>query len=337
MEAFTFLDAVAKAKPRPVYVLAGDEAFLKRLVRAALDKLLIDEADPAFAVSVIPGERAEWPAIRSELDTLPFLSPRRVVVVESADPFVTKYRPALEKYVAEPSKVGTLVLDVKTWPSNTKLAKLVPDAATIGCRTPSQEKLTIWCRNWAKSAYGKSLDADAAGWLVELAGPEMGVLDQELAKLAVYVGDAKSVTRDDVDRLVGRGRNAETFAIFEKIAAGRPADALALLGRLIDQGEDPLAILGAFSWQLRQLGQVNSSLRSGLSPTAAMDRAEVKPFTRGRVDALLRHLGRRRLDMVYDWLLEADLGMKGSSQLPSQVVLERLVLKLARPRAVPSA
>jgi DNA polymerase-3 subunit delta len=333
MEAFTFLDAAGKSKPRPIYVLAGDEAFLKRRVRAALDQLLIGDADPAFAVSAIPGDRAEWPAIRAELDTLPFLSPRRVVVVEAADPFVTKYRAALEKYVADPSKVGTLVLDVKTWPSNTKLAKLVPDAATITCKTPSADKLGTWCREWAKSAYEKSLDADAAGWLVELAGPEMGVLDQELAKLAVYVGDAKAIGRDDVDRLVGRGRNAETFAIFEKIAAGRPADALALLERLIDQGEDPLALLGAFSWQLRQLGQVNSYLRFGLGPAAAMDRADVKPFTRGRVDALLRHLGRRRLDMLYDWLLEANLGMKGSSQLPPRVILERLVVKLGRPRA----
>jgi len=333
MDAFTFLDAVAKSKPRPVYVLAGDEAFLKRRIRAALDKLLIDDDDPAFAVAAVPGDRAEWSAIRAELDTLPFLSPRRVVVVEGADPFVTKYRPALEKYVGDPSKVGTLVLDVKTWPSNTKLAKLVPDAATIACKTPSAEKLAGWCRDWAKFTYGKALEGDAAGWLVELAGPEMGVLDQELAKLAVYVGDAKTMTRDDVDRLVGRGRNAETFAIFEKIAGGRPADALALLQRLIDQGEDPLAVLGAFSWQLRQLGQVNSYLRAGLTPHAAMDRADVKPFTRGRVNALLRHLGRRRLDMLYDWLLEADLGMKGSSQLPQKVILERLVVKLARPRA----
>lgn len=333
MEAFTFLESAGKSKPRPVYVLAGDEAFLKREVRATLEKLLIGDADPAFAVSAIPGERGEWPAIRSELDTLPFLSPRRVVVVESADAFVTKYRPALEKYVAEPSQVGTLVLDVKSWPSNTKLAKLVPDYATINCKSPSEPKLVSWSRERARSAYGKSFDADAAGWLVQLAGTEMGVLDQELAKLAVYVGDTKAIMREDVDRLVGRSRNADTFAIFDAIAAGRSGDALAILERLIEQGEDPLALLGAFSWQLRQLGQVNRYLKSGLTPAAAIDRAEVKPFNRGRVDGLLRHLGRRRLDMLYDWLLEADLGMKGSSQLPPRLTLERLVVNLARPRA----
>jgi DNA polymerase-3 subunit delta len=46
----------------------------------------------------------------------------------------------------------------------------------------------------------------------------------------------------------------------------------------------------------------------------------------------LRHLGRRRLDRVYDWLIEADLAMKSTAALPERVVLERLVVQLARPR-----
>src|SRR5581483_12441467 len=114
MDVLAFVDAAPKAKPQPIYVLAGDEAFLKRQARAALDSLLLGDADPAFAVSTYPGDRADWSAVRADLDTLPFLSPRRVVAIDAADQFVTKYRPALEKYAAAPSKVGTLILDVKS-------------------------------------------------------------------------------------------------------------------------------------------------------------------------------------------------------------------------------
>src|SRR5205085_9202920 len=125
-----------------------------------------------FARTVIPGATAEWSAIRGELDTLPFLSPRRVVVIDQADPFVTNNRPTLEKYVAAPAKNGVLILDVKTWPSNTKLAKLVPEAATIVCKPARTPDLPRWATNRAKSAHGKKLDADAPAWLIELAGPE---------------------------------------------------------------------------------------------------------------------------------------------------------------------
>jgi DNA polymerase-3 subunit delta len=161
----------------------------------------------------------------------------------------------------------------------------------------------------------------------------MGLLDQEVAKLAVYVGDAPAVTRDDVDKLVGRSRAAETFRIFDAIGAGRPADALAILARLFEQGEDPLQLLGAFSWQLRRLAQVSRHARLGKSLTSALEEAGVPPFARTGVEQQLRHLGRRRLDRLYDWLLEADLAMKSSGALPPRVLLERLVVRLARPRA----
>jgi DNA polymerase-3 subunit delta len=333
MDALPFLDKSAKAKPQPVYVLAGDEAFLKRQVLAALERLLLGDADPAFAWTVHPGATADWSAVRADLDTLPFLSPRRVVVIDQADPFVTRHRAALEKYVGQPAKSGVMILDVKSWPATTKLAKLVPDAATVVCKALQSHRLAPWCVSRAQARYGKRLDADAAGWLVELVGPEMGLLDQELAKLAVYIGDRPAVTREDVDRLVGRSRAAETFKIFDAIGSGQPAEALAILARLFEQGEDALQLLGAFSWQLRRLAQVSRLARAGRSLAAALEEVGVPPFARAGVEQQLRHLGRRRLDRLYDWLLEADLAMKSSGALPPRVLLERLVVRLARPRA----
>jgi DNA polymerase-3 subunit delta len=333
MDALPFLEKSAKAKPQPVYVLTGDEAFLKRQVLAALDAVLLGDADADFAKTVLPGVTAEWSTVRADLDTLPFLSPRRVVVIDQADPFVTKYRPVLEKYVAEPAKGGVLILDVKLWPATTKLAKAIPDAATLVCKPPSPQSLGKWLTNWAKTGHGKKLDADAAGWLIELVGPEMGLLDQELGKLAAYAGDRPTISREDVDRMVGRSRGAETFKIFEAIGDGRAADALAILGRLLDQGEEPLGILGAFSWQLRRLAQAAHHHRNGKPLPTAIEAAGFQPWARDRVEKQLRHLGRRRLDRIYDWLLETDLGMKSSGALPERVLLERLVVRLARPRA----
>jgi len=74
------------------------------------------------------------------------------VIVENADPFVTLHRARLEKYVAEPASAGVLVLDVKLWPANTRLAKLVDSAATITCKAQSQYKLPEWCVNWPRVA-----------------------------------------------------------------------------------------------------------------------------------------------------------------------------------------
>jgi DNA polymerase III subunit delta len=334
MDAVTFLERGAKAPPQPIYVVTGDEAFLKRQVLAALQKLLLGDADPSFAWASLSGaDEVPWSTVRSELDTLPFLSPRRVVVIESADDFVSDNRATLEKYVGQPSKCGVLVLEVKTWPSNTKLAKLVPEGATIVCKTPQANLLVKWCTNRASAAHAKRLAAEAAEWLVELVGPDLGLLDQELAKLAVYVGKAQEIGRADVDRLVGRSREADTFKIFDAIGDGRTADALAILNRLIEEGEDPLKILGAFSWQLRRLAQVGRAAAAGRPVASAMDATGVIPWQRAGVQKQLHHLGRRRLAQLFDWLLEADLTMKSTGGLPGRLVLERLIVRLARPRA----
>jgi DNA polymerase III subunit delta len=333
MDALAFLERASKSKPQPIYALSGDEAFLKRQVLAALQPLLLGDADPAFAWSSTPGDQAVWSAIRGELETLPFLSPRRVMVVEAADGFVTQFRTALEKYAATPSSCGVLVLEVKSWPSNTKLAKLVPEAATIVCKTPQSNVIAKWCALRAKNEYGKVLAAEAAVWLIELVGPDMGLLDQELAKLAVYAGDRPNIQREDVDQLVGRSREAETFKIFDAIGAGTSADALAILDRLLDQGDEPLAILGAFSWQLRRLAQIGRAVASGVSRSTALEAAGVIPWQRAGVETLLQHLGRRRLAKLYDWLVDADFTMKSTGKLPDRLTLERLVVRLARPRA----
>jgi DNA polymerase-3 subunit delta len=330
MDSLTFLEGATRAKIRPIYVLGGDEDFLKRQVQAALQTLVLGGDGESFGLSSLAGDRATWAAVHDELETLPFLSPRRLVVVENADPFVTLHRAALEKYFEKPSTTGVLVLHVKTWPSTTRLARLLDSAATITCKAPATHRLPEWCVQRAETTYGKQLTADAARLLVDLVGNEMGLLDQELAKLAVYVGEGKRINAGDVDRLVGSSREENTWKIFDAIATGQSGEALAILDRALDQGEEPMRILGAFSMQLRRLAQAYRLTQQGRSLSAALEEMGVPPFSQRGIDQQLRHLGPRRAGRLYDWLLEIDQGVKGGSQLSPRVLLERLVVGLAR-------
>ena len=334
MDALAFIDKAGKSKRQPVYVLMGDEDFLKRRALAALQMLVLGDTDPSFALSSYPGDKADYAAVRSELDTLPFLSDSRLVVIDQADPFVVKYRSALEKYVAQPAASGVLVLEVKTWASTTKLAKLVPEAATIVCKAPAAYKLPSWCVGWAKSHYGKKLPTNAAEMLVELIGAQMGLLDSELNKLAIYAGDRAGIELADVDALVGRSRSANVFRIMDAVGEGKPGEAMTVLSELFEEGESPIAVLGALGFQLRRLGMTARLHHRGVPLDDAMDRAGVAKWPQARDSARkqMKHLGWNRLDKIYDWLVEIDQGLKGGSELPEKLQLERLLVQLARPR-----
>ncbi len=329
MDSLTFLEKPPRTRPQPVYVLYGDEPFLKRHVQAALRTLVLgDEGD--LGLSSHSGDRANFSLVLNDLTTLPFVGSRRLVVVEVADPFVSAERLKLEKYVQQPSAVGVLVLEVTSWPATTKLAKLVPESATIVCKAPVTKRLPDWCVRWSEK-HGKQLAVPAARLLVDLVGADMGLLDQELAKLAAAVGDAPRIEARDVDSLVNNSRDANTWAVFDLIGAGETAQALGLLDRLLTQGEDVMKLLGMFSYQLRLLAQVARLHAQGVGLDAALEQANVRPFQRNQVEQQLRHLGRRRLDRLPDWLIETDLGLKGGSSLPPRTQLERLVVRLSRP------
>jgi DNA polymerase-3 subunit delta len=330
MDALTFLDLKKAPEAQPVYVLTGAQRFLKRLVLGRLQALTLGSADSQLARSVFNGENVTLAQVRDDLETLPFISPRRLVIVEEADAFITRYRDKLEKYVSQPSRTGVLVLDVESWRSNTRLAKLIPDAATIVCDKIAPQQLRPWVVKRSAATYGKELEGAAAAMLVEDIGPELGVLDQELAKLAAYAGDQKKITAAMVDTLVGHSRMETAWQMLDALAVGNGRAALATLHHLFEQGEEPVAVLGAVSWQLRRIAQVARLVEQGESLVTAMGRAGLPPFKRDQVGQFLQRLG-KKVGQVYEWLLDADRGLKSSDQLPPRATLERLVIRLAGP------
>src|SRR6476660_996444 len=327
MDALAFIDKNGKTKRQPFYVLSCDEDFLKRRVLALLEPLVLGDADPEYALTTFPGDKADFSTVRNELESVSFFSDRRLVVVDQADPFVTKFRPQLEAYVADPSAAGVLVLDVKAFPATTKLAKAVPDAAHIVCKGPPEYRLPLWSVEWCQTQYGKKITTPAAQLLVELVGPALGVLDQELQKLKDFVGEKPAIDVPDVDGLTGRSRGANVFKILDAVGDGKPAAALKILSELFEEGEAPLAVLGALGSQLRKLARTARIFKPGGSIDEAMNRAGVAnwPQARDQARKQLKHLGKERLDKLYDWLLETDAGLKGGSPMPDRLQLERLV------------
>src|SRR6187397_1309294 len=90
-------------------VLHGSESTLKSSALAAISKAVLgEEADETSLVRLDP--EVDWARVRDELATVSMFTARRVVVVEDADEFVTKYRGQLESYIDKPSKKSTLVL-----------------------------------------------------------------------------------------------------------------------------------------------------------------------------------------------------------------------------------
>ena len=248
---------------------------------------------------------------------------RRLVVVEEADEFVTRYRPELEDYVARPKARGILVLEVRTWPATTRLFKAVAAVGLqIECTAPQGARLTRWLVSWAKTAHRMKLALPMAEELLDMVGPELGLLDQELAKLAVTAGPGVEITSAMLQRLVGSWRAKTAWEMLDAALDGHTAEALTQLDRLILANKHPIAIFAQISASLRRLAAATRIILSAESAgrhvpvRQALEQAGVKSFVLGKAERQLRRLGRHRGSQLYRWLSSADLGPQRGKRSP---------------------
>jgi DNA polymerase-3 subunit delta len=337
--ATTYLAAPAKYPPTAVCAVCGEETFLKREVLRRLRAAVLPGEDAELSYVSLDGESATWREVRDVLSTVAmFGEGRRLAVIAEADGFVSRHREDLEKYVAQPSLRGVLVLELKSFPANTRLYKAVAASGLIiQCAAPIGVPLIRWLCDWARQTYQVELLQPVAELLVERAGTELGILDQELAKLALSLGKSRRITPEMVERLVGSWRTRSVWDLLDAALDGNLTAAMRQLDRLLAAGEQPIAVLGQISASLRRfavatrlvLQAESEGRRLGLSE--ALTAAGIPSFALQKSERQLRRLGRHRGAKLYRWLLEADLDLKGGSPLPPRLVLERFLLRLAAP------
>lgn len=332
MRGLEWLRTGSEESLKPVYIIHGDDPYLRHEALKVVVQATIpgDEAD--IGVSRFQGDATTLADVLDELRTLPFFSKRRVVLVDDADPFVSKYRKELEGYIESPSETGNLILMVKSLPGNTRLAKLTAKAGlAIDCSTPNESDLLPWMTKHATSLKSK-LEPAAARLLLELVGPELGLLASEIDKLSIYTADSGTIRRDDVARLVEAGRLENVWKVLDAATEGNGSLAAKLLDDLISAGEHPVPLLAAMVSSLLKVHHAGRLRAARLSLADACRSAGIAPFAVERTGRQHGHLGPGRVDRLPAVLLKADLDIKGGSQLEPRVVLETLLVWLSQPR-----
>ncbi len=357
LSGFDVLLDSAKVEPRPVCVIVGDDGYLQHEVRRTLIATFRG-GDPDATPDVLDGETAQ---LRDVLDALSemslFGSDRRIVVVEDADALVKEYREQLEDYVAKPRDDAVLILEVTSFPGNTRLAKAVAASGlTIKCQRPDKgaeltqymRQLKEWLIAVARRDFESELARTAVDQLVELIPPEPGILYQEIARLTLLSGPGKKIDAALVRDNVGGWRTRKTWDMIDAAADGRASDALEQLDRLLAAGDDAHGLLPQmastfrkFALAVRLFDQAERR-RQQMSIRQSLERAGMPPFKLSDAERQLKQIGRPRARQLYRWLLAADLELKGynSAKDRARRVLETLIIRLSReaqPDAVATA
>ena len=331
MHATQYLSRKSNDRPPAVVVLFGEEAHLKHQCIVRLTELVLGPGpDAAVGLVKFAGKETELKSVKSELQTVGMFVSSRLVVVEDADDFVTKYREGLEAYCLKPSSRSVLVLDCKSWKSNTRLAKKTAETGLeLDCGELGAGPLQKWITDYAAAEHGKQISRDSASLLVELAGTGLGQLSMELAKLASFVGERPQIKPDDVRQLVGGWRAEETWTMTNAVRDGDVSTAISCLSKLLHAGEAAPKILGGLIYVFKKFAIATERSRRSVPLREALKDAGVFPRDFDSSERYLKRLGRRRADQLFARLADADRDLKGGSRLPDRLQLEQLLLWLS--------
>ena len=329
-----------------VVAIVGDEPFLAgQLLGLLRDRRVPDDADRSWAWREFDGDAIEDPRdVFDEAATVPmFAGATRVAVVRAADPFVTKSRPALETLAAGPrGPRGLVILEVKTFPATTRLAKsLVSQGAIIDVAVPARTDLAVWVRQWAKARHQCVLEAATAQRLLERLGNDLGQVDQAVQRLAgAHAGRGGPIPPEEVDDMVGSPQERSAWGMVDAAAAGNAPEALAALADLLASGENPIALFAQAATSLRRLSAAARllGLPSGAGRPAGFDEAlraagvAAWPKALSQAREALQQLGGRRARQLPRQLAELDRSLKGDASrgLRARLALERLICMMAR-------
>lgn len=332
MHATDYLKKPQSHDPGGIVVVFGDQDSLKRSVLDAVrQRVLGGGADDDLSIVRLAGKDAEWTSVADELRTISMFGDHRVVQIDTADDFVSDNRGAIEKYLDGPSRSSTLILDVSKWPKTTRLAKRLTEAGfglVVECSALTGVRLQNYLKSIARERFDKAIDPDALAMMIQLVGDSLGLLEQELDKVASFAGDADSISVDDVRAVVGGWRIETTWKMLDAVRDGNADDVFKHLTDLLDSGEAVQKLLGGVSFSYRKLAKAVELSRSGQPLPVAMKDAGVYHRDVDAYTAYLRRVTRMRAELFLLALQETDAGLKGRSALDEKTQLETLLLRL---------
>ncbi len=310
-----------------IYVVAGKDEFLAAEKVTALVNQLLTPDQMQMCLWRADADKVAAVEVFDELRTLPFLAEKRVVVIADADDFVSNNREILEKYFENPASSGVLILSVSSWPSNTRLAKMLPKTGElIEVAAMKSYELASYITDYA-SQLGKNLSYNAAQMLIEFAGEEPGILRNEIDKLAAYVNSAKNITEKHISEIVGKNRAFDAFEVIDSMMAANAGQAMEQLRKMFQADKTiEYTIIGAFSWHFRRMFSAAAMLQKGERPD--MIAKKLRIWNQQEFFGTLKKTGLKKLGECLRQLAQFDYEIK-TGKASAQTAIESMIIQFA--------
>ncbi len=336
-------DQLKRRQIAPVYLLFGPETYLLELAAKTIANLALADSklrefnENSFSLNLDSNLRSALAAA----EQLPMMSPRRVVRITDVrismtgvrDTIVEDDEPVLSAYLSDPAPNAVVIFIADELNAVRKMGKLLRDkTAAFEFKRLDDRQLYEWARVRIEEAAAE-IDEPTLRHLIARTGPDVRRLTNEINKLAAAALPGTRISSGLIDSLVPNSRELDNFEITKHLVDGSRSKAISSLRKILDDGTEPLQLLGLIAYNYRTLLIAKELMSRGA------DRREVTgairlPYERQEPFlAAARRADIAGLTRAIKRLATADLDIKtskgGSGQAGSRLQLEMLVCELA--------
>lgn len=254
-------EEIKSGQLKQVYILYGEEAYLRNQYKEKLKNALLDGGD-AMNFHYFEGKDVKAGEIIDLAQTMPFLAERRVLMLENSGLFAHGGE-ELAAYLPETASTAYFVFVEASVDKRSKLYKAATaKGRAIEFKAQDETTLKRWILGFLKKE-NKNITEKDLNLFLDKTGSDMENIRRELEKLLCYCMEKDVITAQDIEAVCTRQVSSQIFDMINAVAERRQKAAMDLYYDLLTLKEPPMRILFLITRQFNLLLQVKELKNKG--------------------------------------------------------------------------
>jgi DNA polymerase-3 subunit delta len=355
MPVISSLNSIQDKEFPKVILLFGEERFLLEEDYEAILRRLIPDEQSAYDLDLLDGNDCDLNRIVDSCLSYPFVSEKRVVVVNHFEKLADKHSKkedvhgGFTRYLDKPQDSTILIIksDISSIngvskelqstknksKAERKLALLKFPYDKIIKQYPCVEYAKIhdseyerWINNRFKSS-GKRIDPSAVELLIAHTNPDLREIYHEIQKLAILVGTRTDITIDDVSASLGTNRIYNVFELQNAIGKRDLEKSLMIMQKMLENERLEVLIVTILTRFFINLWRLDEVIKQNNNQYVIASSIGISPYFVSEYTDSLRRYKLKEIEKAIKLLASTDEKMKSASVSP-KYLLETLFIDI---------
>ena len=313
-----------------IYLFYGKENYLKENIIKKMTYKLIDPSCKSLNFKTFYGETVLINEMVNEIETLPFISKYKLIILKEAERMNKIKKEQLINYLNQLNSTNDfskLIIIYKVDKPAQNIIEIINKLGVIvNFDTVDKHKINIWITSKFKNT-NKHISPDALYYLKSMTNSNLYTLFNEIEKIDIYTKNKKVINKEDIAGAIGGSEALNIFKVLDFIGEKDMKNALNGITKLNNSNLHHLSILAMIHRQIKLIFQTKLLGEEGADFKKIKEKLKLPHFIIEKIIRQSKKYTFKELCKAYELLNKADLELKDSYKNPP-LILEELVMNI---------